>query len=155
MKNKSLSISIWLWMALVRELRKRGYGERESGAFLLAKHGTTQITKFICYDDLDPTALDSGIIVFHGAGFVPLWDHCNRNKMSVVADVHTHSDSWTGQSNSDRTHPMIGQKGHVSLIMPYFAQRNLFSLSRVGIYEYAGNHQWFTRAKEKLKFSLF
>ncbi len=65
MKNKSLNISYWLWMALVRELRKRGYGERESGAFLLAKHGSPHVTKFICYDDLDPTALDTGIIVFH------------------------------------------------------------------------------------------
>ncbi|MGB8356674.1 MAG: hypothetical protein WCD79_22440 [Chthoniobacteraceae bacterium] len=154
MKNKALNISVWLWMALVRDLRKRGYGERESGAFLLAKHGSPQITKFICYDDLDPTALDSGIIVFHGAGFVPLWDYCNRNNMSVVADVHTHGDKWTGQSDSDRTHPMIGQKGHVSLIMPYFAQRNLLSLSGVGIYEYAGNHQWHTRPKGKLKLSL-
>ena len=155
MKNKTLKISVWLWIALVRDLRRRGYGERESGAFLLAKHDSSQITKFICYDDLDATALDSGIIVFHGCGFVPLWDYCNRNKMTVVADVHTHGDEWTGQSDSDRTHPMIGQKGHVALIMPYFAQRNLLSLDGVGIYEYKGNHQWFTRPKGKLRISLF
>jgi len=141
-------------MSLVRELRKRGHGERESGAFLLSKHASSQITKFICYDDLDPTALDSGIIVFQGAGFVPLWDYCNAKQMSVVADVHTHSDKWTGQSHSDRTHPMIGQKGHVAMIMPHFARRNLLSLEGVGIYEYAGNHEWCSRPKGKFKLTL-
>jgi proteasome lid subunit RPN8/RPN11 len=155
MKNKPLLISIRNWISLIRELRRRGYGERESGAFLLAKQGSNEITKFICYDELDPTALDTGIIVFHGAGFVPLWDYCRKSGMSVVADVHTHSDKWTGQSEADRTHPMIGQKGHVSLIVPHYAQRNLLSHRGVGIYEYAGNHQWLCGSRGKLKLTLF
>lgn len=155
MKTDTLRISIWLWMRLIRQLRYRGYGQRESGTFLLSKQGSRRITKFICYDDLDPTALDSGIIVFHGAGFVPLWEYCRREQMSVVADAHTHSDEWTGQSDADRTHPMIGKKGHVALIVPHYAQRNLFSLAGVGIYEYAGNHQWHARPEGKLDLTTF
>jgi len=155
MNNEPLRISIWLWMRLIRQLRRRGSGERESGAFLLCKQGSRRITRFICYDDLDPTALDSGIIVFHGAGFVPLWDFCRLQQMSVVADIHTHGDEWTGQSDADRTHPMIGQKGHVSLIGPHFAQRNLLSLDGVGIYEYAGNHRWVDRPTGILRLTLF
>ena len=155
MTTKPLRIPIWLWMRLIRQLRRRGGHHHESGAFLLARLGSSRIVKFICYDDLDPTALDTGIIVFHGAGFVPLWDFCRRERMTVLADVHTHSDQWTGQSDADRTHPMIGQKGHVGLIVPFYAQRNLLSLDGVGIFEYAGNHQWHTRPRGKLTLGLF
>lgn len=154
MTSDHLRISLWLWMRLFRQLCRRGRGQRESGAFLLSAQGARKITAFICYDDLDPTALDTGIIVFHGAGFVPLWDFCRREQMTVVADIHTHGDSWTGQSEADRTHPMIGQKGHVSLIAPHFAQRNRFSLQGVGVYEYTGNHQWNERADGLLRFTI-
>jgi len=154
MKPRRLRISYWFWARLVCQLRSRGYGQRESGAFLLSRQGADRITKFICYDDLDPTALDSGIIIFHGAGFVPLWDFCRREQMTVIADVHTHSDRWTGQSEADRTHPMIGQRGHISLIVPHYARRNLLSLSGVGIYEYAGNHAWLACPDGKLKLTL-
>lgn len=155
MKSDKLEISYWRWICLVRQLQKRGGGRRESGAFLLARRGTSRITKFICYDDLDPSALDTGIIVFHGVGFVPLWDYCRKRGMRVVADVHTHGDRWTGQSNADRTHPMVGQKGHLSLIMPHFAERSLFSLRGVGMYEYLGNHEWMPHCDHKLNLSLF
>lgn len=155
MSNEPLYMTVWLWARLLRDLRRRGRRRRESGAFLLSHQGSRKITRYVCYDDLDPTALDTGIIVFHGAGFVPLWDLCSREMMKVVADIHTHPDSWTGQSESDRTHPMIGQKGHVSLIAPYFAQRNLISLDGVGMYEYTGNHRWNDCGKELLRLSLF
>jgi hypothetical protein len=154
MKTECLQMSVFLWFRLIRQLRRRGRGERESGAFLLCRQRSRRITKFICYDDLDPTVLDSGIIVFHGAGFVPLWEFCLREQMSVVADIHTHGDEWTGQSGADQTHPMIGQKGHVSLIAPYFAQRNLLSLQGVGIYEYAGNHRWIVREEEVFRLAV-
>lgn len=155
MRSEPLRISVWLWNRLVRELSRRGHGQRESGAFLLAKQGSRKITEFICYDDLDGTALDTGIVVFHGAGFVPLWDHCRSQEMSVVADIHTHGDEWTGQSEADRTHPMIGQKGHISLIAPHFAQRNRLSRRGVGIYEYLGNHRWENVGMTMLRLTIF
>jgi hypothetical protein len=37
---------------------------------------------------------------------------------------------------------MIGVKGHVSLIVPHFAQRNTFTMRGVGMFEYHGNHEW-------------
>lgn len=154
MKTRKLTISIWLWMRLIKQLRKRGHGQRESGAFLLGRNGQSRITHFICYDDLDPMALDTGIVVFHGHGFVPLWEVCRREKMQVLADVHTHSDEWTGQSEADRTHPMVGQKGHVSLIVPHYGMRNLLELGGVGIYEYVGNHQWIERPDYKFQITL-
>lgn len=154
MKPSKLTISIWLWMRLIRQLRRRGHGQRESGAFLLGRIGQGRITRFVCYDDLDPQALDTGIIMFHGHGFVPLWEICRRENMRVFADVHTHGDEWTGQSKADRTHPMVGQKGHVSLIVPHYATRNLVGFDGVGIYEYAGNHRWIARPDGKLQLTL-
>jgi hypothetical protein len=144
MSSPSLRIPWLVWWRLIRELKCRGGGCRESGAFLLGGSGARKATHFICYDDLDPTALDTGIIIFHGEGFVPLWEFCRTHKMRVLADVHSHVGQWIGQSDSDRTHPMICQNGHVALIIPHLAQRWLQSLAGVGIHEYCGDHRWKT-----------
>ena len=140
----NMRISVLLWRKLMGQLRRRGNGIRESGAFLLGNVGGCKIKHFIPYDELDPTALDSGIIAFQGVGFVPLWNYCQRHKMQVLADVHTHGGKWTGQSETDRTNPMIETAGHIALIVPGFACGNRASLKGVGVYEYLGNHEWRT-----------
>jgi hypothetical protein len=137
-----IKISTRLWSKMVRELRKRGRGERESGAFLLAKMASPRICRVICYDDLDDTALDTGIITFHAKGFVRLWEICQNERLKVLADVHTHPTAWVEQSWSDKTHPMVAQPGHISLIVPHYAQRTKCSLNGVGLYEYLGDHKW-------------
>lgn len=142
MPSQTLSIPLLLWWRLLRELRRRGRGKRESGAFLLGLACSAKVSRFICYDDLDPHALDSGIIQFDGSGYVPLWQLCREKNLRVFADVHTHPGDWTEQSGSDRTHPMISQSGHVALIVPNFARRTLQKLHGVGIHEYLGNHHW-------------
>lgn len=142
--NCNLSMSEAFWRKLVSALALRGSGRRESGAFLLGGVESKRIDHFICYDDLDPSALNTGIIVFNGAGYVQLWRYCEEHKMKVLADIHTHSDEWTGQSWSDRTNPMIDQSGHIALIAPYYAQFKHASLTGVGIYEYQGKHKWKT-----------
>ncbi|HWX20150.1 MAG TPA: hypothetical protein VN578_09635 [Candidatus Binatia bacterium] len=140
----NLRISLLLWRKLMAELKRRGAGVRESGAFLLGNVGGCKIKHFIPYDDLDPTALDTGIISFQGECFVPLWNYCQRHKMQVLADVHTHGGKWTGQSVTDQTNPMIETPGHVALIVPNFAKGNRASLKGVGVYEYLGDHEWRT-----------
>jgi proteasome lid subunit RPN8/RPN11 len=142
MTATNLKIPILLWLRLLKELKRRGMGRRESGAFLMGKVGAAKISSFVCYDDLDPSALDTEIIVFHGAGFVPLWSFCERKRMRVLADVHTHPGRWTGQSEADRTNPMISQPGHIALILPHFARRKLLALDGVGVFKYLGDHRW-------------
>ena len=144
MKPIQLKVPVLLWRRLLQQLRKRGAGESESGAFLMGKPGSTRISRFICYDDLDESALETGIITFHAAGFVKLWEICAREELKVLADVHTHPSNWTGQSNSDKTHPMIALPGHIALILPDFARNAKSSLTGAGIYEYLGNHEWKT-----------
>ena len=139
-----LTISARLWMQLICELQRRGDSHRESGAFLLAPDKGGIVTEFICFDDLDPLALETGIIRFRGNGFVALWNHCRERRLTVVADAHTHSGRWTGQSQLDRTNPMINNPGHIALIVPHYARYSQRSLSGVGIYEYLGQHQWQT-----------
>lgn len=142
MKTAKLNIQRSLWRRMVIDLRSRGHGERESGAFLLGDVAGDRIKHFIPYDDLDVDALTSGIVSFHSLGFVALWNFCAKHKMQVLADVHTHSNSWTSQSETDRTNPMIEQPGHIALILPHFAETSRWSLTGVGIYEYLGDHQW-------------
>ncbi len=137
-----LSCSSRLWCILLCELARRGGGHRESGAFLLGKRlgGRRVIDRFICYDDLDPHCLDSGIVVFDGAGYGPLWQHCRKAQLEVVADVHTHRGP-ARQSAADRDHPMIAMPGHAALIVPGFAQRSV-GAGELGVYEYLGDHRW-------------
>lgn len=142
MQNPKLKIQLSIWKKLIKELKQRGYGERETGAILLGKKGENIVSGFICYDDLDPHVFDTGIIIFNGDGYIPLWQYCSTNGVKVLADVHTHPDEWTGQSSSDKYHPMIAQKGHIALIVPAYATRRKQLLNGVGIYEFLQNKEW-------------
>lgn len=124
------------------ELRRRTEGRHESGAFLLGKcEGTRRtITRFAYYDDLDPHSLESGVVIFDGAGYGPLWQLCRDTGLMVVADVHTHP-YYESQSSSDRDNPMIAKPGHIAIIVPRFAERD-FMPDELGVYEYRGEHRW-------------
>src|SRR5271155_992302 len=98
MQNPKIEIILTVWKKLMRQLRKKGKGTRETGAFLLGEKSGNIVSSFICYDELDPHVFDTGIIVFDGDGFIPLWQHCSANSLKVLADVHTHPTEWTGQS---------------------------------------------------------
>lgn len=135
-----------LWREALAELRRRGGDRRESGAFLLGERhvdATTErriVRRFAYYDDLDPRCLDTGVVVFDGAGFGPLWALCRETGLEVVADVHTHP--WEArQSDADRRHPMIATSGHFALIVPEFARR-VPAMGELGLYEYLGAHRW-------------
>jgi proteasome lid subunit RPN8/RPN11 len=143
-EQKPLRVPILLWRRLIGELRKRGQGRRESGAFLLGTRGKKRdsVKTFIAYDDLDKTALDTGIIVMKPAGMMKLWLECKRLKMQVLADVHSHPTEWTDQSDSDRNHPMISQCGHIALIVPNYAKGSKWRLTGVGVFEYQGDFRW-------------
>ena len=138
-----LSCSLVLWLRLCRRLRERGMNQtRESGAFLLGRRSgeRARILDFALYDDLDPRCLDTGIVRFDGRHFGALWALCGEKEMTVVADVHVHPGG-SGQSVSDREHPMIAVAGHVALILPRYAARPLRRRD-IGMYRYRGRKQW-------------
>lgn len=144
-----LSCSSKLWRAGLAELRRRGGGRRESGAFLLGTRDGERraVSRFVFYDDLDPRSLDTGIVVFDGAGYGPLWRMCREAGLQVVADVHTHP-GVARQSPADRDNPMVAERGHLALIVPEFVRRRV-GPSELGIYEYEGDHRWRDRTSKK------
>lgn len=131
-----------LWKTLLQELLVRGCGVRESGAFLLGKDTSAGRTarSIVLYDDLDPNCLNEGYVHFDGFHYGQLWELCNRDSMTVVADVHTHPFG-PGQSHSDKAHPMVSIPGHFALIVPNFAQGEI-SATDVGVYVYRGSFRW-------------
>lgn len=131
-----------LWLTLISGLRRRGYGRRESGAFLLARGGERRVCRVVYYDDLDAHCLDEGYIRFDGSGYVPLAKICQDAGLRVIADVHTHPGSWTGQSESDKEHPMMPRIDHVGLIVPNYAKGNKLNLNGVSAFVYRGDGQW-------------
>lgn len=141
-------VPLLLWARMIFQLRRRGAGKGESGAFLLGKEGGAagRVTKFICYDDLDPQAFRSGAITFHAGGYAALWERCRREKLEVLADVHTHPGESVQQSGIDRAHPMLPIVGHIATILPNYAYTPWWSLETLGVYEYLGDFQWRTYA---------
>ncbi len=137
-----LQISRLRWLKLIRELDRRGDRVRESGAFLLASHGSVRSVRFAYYDDLAPSCLTEGYVRFPGEGYVALTRICQQARLRVIGDVHTHPGPGTGQSGADIAHPMMARAGHLALIVPNYARRNRFSLFGVGAFEYQGNERW-------------
>ena len=138
-----LSCSRKIWRRGLAEIASRGEGRHESGAFLLGHRDGLRgrVVRFAYYDDFDPTCLDSGIVIFDGAGFGPLWGLCRQTGLNVLADLHTHGGPGPArQSLLDRDNPMIAQLGHVALIVPNFATG--FRMRDIGVYEYLGSHKW-------------
>lgn len=130
------------WLGLLAELRRRGRGRHESGAFLLGRFGPRGRTFAGCvfYDELDPHAYDSGVCVLHADAFDALWRTCRARGLSVIADIHTHAGG-AGQSRADRQNPMVARAGHIALIAEHFARDPVWR-HRLGVYRYEGAHRW-------------
>lgn len=103
-----------VWRAGVAELERRTLNHtRESGAYLLGlklDDGSRRILQFVYYDDIDPLALASGVVVIRQTALPKLWALCRQLQLSVVADVHVHPGSFR-QSQSDRENPVMPRGG--------------------------------------------
>lgn len=136
-----------VWQHGVAELRRRTYGRREAGAFLLGQIDKRRvIEEFIFYDDIDPQALASGIVDIDGRKLGALWDHCRETGRRVVADVHVHP-SGHRQSASDRANPIIAEIGHIAIILPDYAS-GATEPGGIGVHHYIGNRKWHERSRE-------
>ena len=142
----TIKIPVWLWAAVIFDLRRRGDGVRESGAFLLGREDAdpARVTSYVCYDDVDPAAYQAGAIAFHASGCAALWRHCKEKQLDLLLDVHTHPGRDVRQSSIDERHPMMPIVGHTAMIVPNFAKTAWWSLNAVGVYEYLGGFKWRT-----------
>jgi proteasome lid subunit RPN8/RPN11 len=131
-----------VWADLMEDLRVRGRGERESGAFLLAPVDADLrlVTSWLPYDELAPESLAFAYVRLEPDAFTRLWAFCADKRVKVVADIHTHPKG-PGQSASDRNHPMVAFAGHVALIAPWFAQRSPTPYD-VSLNVYQGGGKW-------------
>lgn len=141
-RRHNVRCGYFTWRKLMRELRLRGQGRRESGAFLLGylDGDVRVITHFVPYDDIDPRSLDRGYVHIDGSQMGKLWAICKRLSVEVVADVHTHPGD-VDQSESDRCNPMIAVIGHTAFIVPRFAHAPVRRRD-IGMYHYLGSNTW-------------
>ena len=131
-----------LWLHCMKELQARSHGRHESGCFIL---GTVDRHKrhaqhCVLYDELDPHAYASGVCILQGDSFTRLWEICRAEKLTVIADIHTHPAA-AFQSEADRTNPMIARAGHLAIIVPDFAFGWIWR-HRLGLFHYEGDHRW-------------
>ena len=141
-REPKLTIPSAIWVKLLRELHRRTEEQHESGAFLLghADGPGRRVSDTVFYDDLDPDAYRTGVVVIHAWSFGPLWDRCRSSGLSVVADIHVHPRAAL-QSWADRMNPMIATAGHLALIVPNFGRPPVPPV-KLGFFEYRGSHRW-------------
>jgi hypothetical protein len=143
-----------VWNAGVIELERRTLsGRRESGAYLLGSRqpdGSRDISEFVFYDDIDPKALDTGIVTIRQTALPRLSEVCRARGLGVVADVHVHPHGY-GQSESDQANPVIPRVGHLALILPNFARGRPLPGS-IGMYEFLGNGEWASHSGKGARF---
>lgn len=146
-KPPKIICSSAVWKAGTTELQRRTHGQRESGAFLLGRKGKPcVIEQFVFYDDVDPHALDTGMVIIDGRRLGDLWSLCRSSGLEVIADIHVHPGHFT-QSASDQTNPIMAEIGHIAIILPDFATGSNFP-KEIGIYQYLGQRQWRTHSFE-------
>jgi hypothetical protein len=145
----SLKFLPGLWWGLMSDLRVRGMGYRESGAFLLTSRESAEraVRAWLPYDELAPESLEYGHVRLETSAFGRLWDWCAERSLKVIADVHTHPEG-PGQSPSDRAYPMIARAGHVALIVPWFALRDPRPRD-VSFNLYRGSGEWSSYHKRR------
>ena len=142
-QTAKISFDKKFWDEMYKQLRLRGQGVRESGAFLLGPEENNSITQALYYDDLEPESLDTGAIHITYKSFIALADYCLLNKLTVKADTHTHPGIVTQQSDIDMENPMIKIAGHMALIIPSFALPKKCNLNMLGIHEFiGGGYNW-------------
>jgi proteasome lid subunit RPN8/RPN11 len=140
-----------VWSILIGELDRRGERHHEAGAFLLGRcdRDLRTVEEIVFYDDLDPHAYATGVCVLHAPAFQRLWAHCRTARLTVVGDVHTHPTA-AGQSEADRTNPMVAREGHIAIIVPDFAKAPP-AKDRLGLFEYRGDHRWTDHSGRRAK----
>lgn len=144
--RRGLAIDEVLFSSLISELARRGNGDRETGAFLLARsghdpyRGVRHVVAVAYYNDLDPLCLTGGI-TFTADGYTTLAALCRRDGLRVVADIHTHPGRIVAQSAVDAAHPMTALPGHVALIAPGYA-RDITGPAELGVHILQEGGQW-------------
>ncbi len=141
-RGASLRFDHVVWTTMIDELRRRGGGRREAGAFLLGSRDGEQrrVVRVVYLDDLDPDCL-VGNIHLHGDAYSALWTLCDREQRRVIGDIHTHPGTSVKQSRTDQDNPMVARRGHLALIAPDFATRAV-SPRELGVHEYLGEDGW-------------
>jgi hypothetical protein len=137
-----LDLSARLWSGLIYHLRNASAGIQESGAFIVGSivAGERRGMDFIPYEMLERGALNEDFVQLSSEAFSKLWAMCDNRGVEIVGDIHSHRFG-VQQSRSDRTNPMLALPGHVAIIVPEFAQRQV-ALEDVGVYVYQGAHRW-------------
>jgi proteasome lid subunit RPN8/RPN11 len=140
--EQPIRISRRRWRRLIEELARRGRGERESGAFLLARvdRAPRRVAEAVYFDDIDAKALN-GAVSIRGEAFNRLWAICEERGMRVIADIHTHPGAGVAQSGIDAANPMIARRGHIGIIVPHFARGSTHPRA-LGVHVYRGDRTW-------------
>jgi proteasome lid subunit RPN8/RPN11 len=138
-----------LWRATWEGLHERGGGEREAACVWAgSREGAVEAAQEIVFlDDLPGTV---GRRLQHRTSREAVAEMLARTRqlgLDIVADIHTHPESWVGLSPVDQEHPIEYRIGLLALVLPNFGA-GVPDLRLAGVHEYLGGGRWQTFALE-------
>jgi hypothetical protein len=122
-----------------RHVARRGDGRREAEvvwAGVLTKHGGRVVTAV--------APAGAGVRAsarFHGLAVATHAAMCRwieTHQLLVLAQVHTHPETWVGHSPTDDAHPFAPDEGFLSIVWPHYAAGRLAPLEQWGVHELVG-----------------
>jgi proteasome lid subunit RPN8/RPN11 len=136
MEMSHLHIPRILWDQTLSLLRDRSNGRRESGAVVLGNRtSTTQrfATKVVGYHELCDDRATEVFVELSEDGKLRLYSQLEREKLQMVAMVHTHPEGWVGLSPIDQANQLSSRVGFWSIVLPHFG-RQPWDLDLIGFH---------------------
>lgn len=150
MEISHLHIPLNLWEQVHLLLRDRSAGQRESGAVILGTGNSTKAriaSKVLGYHELCDDRATDVFVELSEAGKLKLYSQLEREKLQLVAMVHTHPGGWVGLSPIDQANQLSSRVGFWSIVLPHFGKQP-WDLDLVG-FHIRQNRGWHQLAQEE------
>jgi len=130
-----------LFEKTIKVLRKRGYRKQE-GLVLWAGAASRDAEEAYVVSYIIPIRGHWGGGVSLDSKFLlRLSEELEKRDLSLVAQIHSHPGNF-GHSLGDEERGTSYRIGFVSIVVPYFALKEVQDLSACYVYEYEGNWKW-------------
>lgn len=142
MKSEIYSMTFNQWFGIMKQLKKRSGNVNESAAYLLARPESTVIEDVLYPDDFDEHCLHPRYIDVSAEAMFRINRTLSASGLSIKIDVHSHPTYDVRPSTTDDANPVIGIPGHLSIIVPNYAQDIWASPSTWSAQMFLGKGQW-------------
>jgi len=143
MTDQAIKLPEKLWQETIMGLRLRSRGSREAACIWAGNRTSAvqHVEEIFFLDDLPGV---QGHTLRHN---VPrnainlLFSILKEKGYQIIADVHTHPNSWVGLSEVDMEHPIEYRIGLPMIVIPNYG-KGVINYKNIGVHVYQGKGRW-------------